>query len=112
MKNENTYVFKKNIIISKERVKIVPNIGDVFNLCKNQKEVFNLLTNAKPNLEKFEESGCIIEYYSSKDLGEEVAGYQFCYELSINDIKYDFFGYGLKHKNEQPTRTFYLYKTE
>ncbi len=112
MENKNTYVFKKNIIINKERVKLVPNIGDVFNICKDQEEVFNLLSNAKPNLEKFEEGGCTIEYYSSKDLGGEIAGYQFCYELSVNDIMYDFFGYGLKDKNGQSTRTFYLYKTE
>lgn len=105
-KNENTFFLNRNLTIGKDTVKITPETGDSFHVCKDKDVAYK---NALDSHDRFApEYERVTETYSTEDLGEGVSGYQMCEKLSIGGNEYNFVG--LKVVTGKMTmREFYLY---
>ena len=103
--NKNTFFYKSNIVIEKERESITPEPYDEFFLCKDWTEVYERAVRECTGEH-------ITESYSSESFDEHVTGYKLCHRLSINGNMYKFFGYKMIYPNGLSKRRFYLYETD
>ena len=104
-KNKNTFFYKRNLI-SKDTIKITPEIGDSFYVCKDKDVAYKSVVDSHDRF--ILEYEHITETYSTEDLGEGVSGYQMCEKLTIGGNEYNFVG--LKGvMGEITMREFYLY---
>ena len=103
--NKNTFFYKRNIVVEKEREAITPEPYDEFFLCKNGAEVYERAVRECTGEH-------ITESYSSESFDEHVTGYKLCHRLSINGNMYKFFGYKMIYPNGLSKRRFYLYETD
>ena len=101
--NKNTFFYKRNIVVEKERETITPELYDEFFLCKDLAEVYERAVR-----ECLGEH--IVESYSSERFDEHVTGYKLCHRLSINGKEYSFFGHKMIYPNGLTKRWFYLYE--
>ena len=102
--SENTYFYKRNLVIEKERETITPELGDEFIVCKDLPEVYELVSKNKFGQDN---SYKVIEYYSSESFDEHVTDYKLCNRLE----PYNFFGYKLEYPDGTTKREFFLYET-
>ena len=102
--NKNTFFYKRNIVVEKERETIIPKPYDEFFLCKDLVDVYERVTQDKLS------HSLIVEDYSTENFEEYVTDYKLCDKLSINDKTYSFFGYKIAYPDGTTRRRFYLYK--
>ena len=103
--NKNTFFYKSNIVVEKEREAITPEPYDEFFLCKDQAEVYERAVRECTGEH-------ITESYSSESFDEYVTDYKLCHKLSINSKEYSFFGYKMIYPNGLSKRRFYIYETD
>lgn len=102
--NKNTFIFKKNLVIEKERETLSIAIDDEMDICGGELEAYDaMLKSHEYNEEK------IVEIYSSKTLGENTDGYVLCEKLMINGNPYNFVGYKVQFNEKLSKRWLYLY---
>ena len=107
-KNENTFFYKRNFTIGKDKVKITPENGDNFVICKDKDVAYKNALEAHDKLTPEYEH--VVESYSTEDLGEGVTGYQMCEKLSTGGKEFDFVGFKAEYDSKNlPVREFYLF---
>lgn len=107
MDNKNTFYFKSNIVIKKDPVDLIPEVGDQFLVCDTKE------TAIMAGLETYNEADTTV-FYCTEDEGAKGV---LCKPLVFGDKKYGFVG---MRKVSTPTaaseavssRAFYLYEME
>ena len=102
--NKNTFFYKRNIVVEKERETITPEPYDEFFLCKDLVDVYKRVSQDKFN------HNLTVEEYSTENFEEYVTDYKLCNKLSINGRAYSFFGYKIAYPDGTTKRQFYLYE--
>ena len=103
--NKNTFFYKRNIVIEKERETITPEYGDEFILCEDLADVYKRVSQDKSS------HNLTVEDYLTESLEDYVTDYKLCDKLSINDKTYNFFGYKMAYPDGTTRRKFFLYET-
>ena len=107
MENKNTFYFKSNIVIKKDPVDLIPEVGDQFIVCDTKE------TAVLAALKMYTGDDATDIYYTDEDKNGGI----FCKPLVFGDKKFAFVG--LKNKtvpsaaSEAVTsRVFYIYEME